>query len=108
MNASRRVLAGWPPAAPKLAPLLSIRRRLHSQSARATRSTPIHTNFLNLTVLQNHLCTPRPLTASPPLPCPNPHSLGAPPLRCDTAGALLPDAISCLGAFRTPAAGARG
>src|ERR1700730_7124141 len=39
---------------------------------------------------------------------PNSHRLFAAPRRCGTAGALAPDAISCLGAFRTPAAGARG
>src|SRR5215472_2267299 len=56
----------------------------------------------------NHLCTRLVLVSPAPVPCPNPHNRLAAPAPCGSAGAPPPDAISCLGAFRTPAAGARG
>jgi len=46
--------------------------------------------------------------AGSPVPRPNPHGLFAAPLPRGTSGALPPDAISCLGAFRPPVVGARG
>jgi hypothetical protein len=56
----------------------------------------------SLTALQNHPCTLRFLSLPLPLACPNPHSLFAAPLSRGAAFPIPPDAISCLGAFRTP------
>ena len=80
----------------------SIRTKLRSQIPRTAHSTFIRTNSLALAARQNRLCTSLFRSSPLPLACPNLHSLFVAPPSCGTEGPLPPDAISCLGAFRTP------
>src|ERR1700675_4449995 len=93
--------AGSPPAAPKLTSEHWIHQQSHYQSCRATRRSLVHTDARAhawpQTDHRNRFSPSFPRQA-PPL---NPHSARG------TAGAP-PPAISCLGAFRPPAARARG
>ena len=107
-NHDRTVFAGSSPATAGLAFMLSICRELHSQIPRTAHSASIRTNSLALTALQNHLCTRYFLRFPFPRACPNPHKRSCSSNPCGTAQALPLDAISCLGAFRTPAGGACG
>jgi hypothetical protein len=66
------VLAGLPPAVPKLGFILSIRTQLHSQSPGATHSALICTNLLihctaksSLHSSRSHPLTPVPVLKSP-------------------------------------------
>ena len=95
------ILAGSRPAAPaRIAPLDSAASRIANLvGQRALRSfTPARSPMLRGKPIVADRFGP---TSSSPTPRPNPHSARG------TAGAPLP-AISCLGAFRTPAATARG
>jgi hypothetical protein len=85
----------------------SICRELHSQSSRATNRAPICTGLFILTKAQKYLCSHRVPRSSASLACPNLHSLLAAPPSRGAAFPLPPDAIPCLGAFRTPASGAQ-
>jgi hypothetical protein len=65
-------------------------------------------DLLTLPIAQKHLSTLRTLTSPAPPTSRNLHSPLAAALSCGTAFPLPPDAISCLGAFQPPVAGARG
>jgi hypothetical protein len=68
------VLAGPPPAAVKLAFILSIRIQLHSHSPRPIHCRLIRTKLIIPTRPHNHLCISQSLTSSASLRSPNPHS----------------------------------
>jgi hypothetical protein len=102
-DSSRTTFAGLQPAAAKLAFIRSICRQLHSQSPRAACSAFTSTNRLIVPTPQKYLATRPSLTSSAPPACSNLHSLFAVAPSCGANGPLPPDAISCLGAFRTPA-----
>ena len=95
----------WPAPSrqrPRFAPVHQIGLRSHRQSPHTTmRSSsfaPTRSPLLRQKADRHKRSAP---TSSSHTPWPNPHSA------CGTAAAPLP-AISCLGAFRTPAARARG
>jgi hypothetical protein len=94
--------AGWWPAAPALAMHCSIRSRSLHQSRRRACSSPLVCSILTKEPRQTNCRVLSAATSSTPSPLSNPHSARG------TASALPPAAISCLGAFRTPAAAARG
>jgi hypothetical protein len=94
--------AGWWPAAPALAMHCSIRSRSLHQSRRRACSSPLVCSILTKEPRQTNCRVLSAATSSTPSPLSNPHSARG------TASALPPGAISCLGAFRTPAAAARG
>src|SRR3954454_5743970 len=95
------LLAGSQPAAPRLAPVHQIGPQSRRQSPHTPCAPLVRTDALTLTWQK----ADRHKRSAPPssshTPWPNPHSA------CGTAAAPLP-AISCLGAFRPPAARARG
>jgi hypothetical protein len=93
--------AGAPPATPTLASASSIRCQPHCQSSRTTRSPRVHPDALTFAIRQTDRSDPRRPTSSSHAPWLNPHSA------CGSAGAP-PTAISCLGAFWTPAASVGG
>ena len=95
------LLAGSQPAAPRLAPVHQIGPQSRRQSPHTPCAPLVRTDALTLTwqKADRHKRSAR--TSSSHTPWPNPHSA------CGTAAAPLP-AISCLGAFRPPAARARG
>src|ERR1700704_5129195 len=95
------LLAGSQPAAPRLAPVHQIGPQSRRQSPHTPCAPLVRTDAFPLTWQK----ADRQKRSAPPssshTPWPNPHSA------CGTAAAPLP-AISCLGAFRPPAARARG
>src|SRR6516164_9354161 len=103
------MLAGLPPAAAKLAVILSICKQLHSQSPRATYSALTRTDLLVLSIAPKHLSTRRALTSSAPPTSSNPHSRlrhcspAVPPAYC------LPTRFRALALFgrRSPERGLR-
>ena len=93
--------AGSLPAAPTIVPVCQIGPHSHRQSGRAPSDPRVCTNTDHRPPSQSdRVDRSRPTSFRPTLR-PIPHSA------CCTLRAL-PTAISCLGAFRTPAAGARG
>ena len=93
--------AGSLPAAPTIVPVCQIGPHSHRQSGRAPCDPRVCTNTYHRPPSQgDRVDRSRPTSFRPTLR-PIPHSA------CCTLRAL-PTAISCLGAFRTPAAGARG
>ena len=95
------LLAGSQPAAPRLAPVHQIGPQSRRQSPRTPCAPLVRTDALTLTWQKADRHKRSAPTSSSHTPWPNPHSA------CGTAAAPLP-AISCLGAFRPPAARARG
>src|SRR3981081_3992504 len=93
--------AGAPPATPTLASASSIPCHTRCQSSRTTRSPRVHPDALTFAIRQTDRSDPRRPTSSSHAPWLNPHSA------CGSAGAP-PTAISCLGAFWTPAASVGG
>src|SRR3954447_4651432 len=91
------LLAGSQPAAPRLAPVHQIGPQSRRQSPHTPCAPLVRTDALTLTwqKADRHKRSAPPPQSHPPWP--NPHSA------CGTAAAPLP-AISCLGAFRPPAA----
>jgi len=95
------LLAGSHPAAPRLAPVHQIGPQSRRQSPHTPCAPLVRTDALTLTWQKADRHKRSAQTSSSHTPWPNPHSA------CGTAAAPLP-AISCLGAFRPPAARARG
>ena len=95
------LLAGSQPAAPRLAPVHQIGPQSRRQSPHTPCAPLVRTDALTLTWQKADRYKRSAPTSSSHTPWPNPHSA------CGTAAAPLP-AISCLGAFRPPAARARG
>ena len=95
------LLAGSQPAAPRLAPVHQIGPQSRRQSPHTPCAPLVRTDALTLTWQKADRHKRSAPTSSSHTPWPNPHSA------CGTAAAPLP-AISCLGAFRPPAARARG
>jgi len=95
------LLAGSHPAAPRLAPVHQIGPQSRRQSPHTPCAPLVRTDALTLTWQKADRHKRSAPTSSSHTPWPNPHSA------CGTAAAPLP-AISCLGAFRPPAARARG
>jgi len=95
------LLAGSQPAAPRLAPVHQIGPQSRRQSPHTPCAPLVRTDALTLTWQKADRHKRSAQTSSSHTPWPNPHSA------CGTAAAPLP-AISCLGAFRPPAARARG
>ena len=95
------LLAGSQPAAPRLAPVHQIGPQSRRQSPHTPCASLVRTDALTLTWQKADRHKRSAPTSSSHTPWPNPHSA------CGTAAAPLP-AISCLGAFRPPAARARG
>ena len=95
------LLAGSQPAAPRLAPVHQIGPQSRRQSPHTPCAPLVRTAALTLTWQKADRHKRSAPTSSSHTPWPNPHSA------CGTAAAPLP-AISCLGAFRPPAARARG
>ena len=95
------LLAGSQPAAPRLAPVHQIGPQSRRQSPHTPCAPLVRTDALTLTWQKADRHKRSAPTSSSLTPWPNPHSA------CGTAAAPLP-AISCLGAFRPPAARARG
>jgi len=95
------LLAGSQPAAPRLAPVHQIGPQSRRQSPHTPCAPLVRTDALTLTLQKADRHKRSAPTSSNHTPWPNPHSA------CGTAAAPLP-AISCLGAFRPPAARARG
>jgi len=95
------LLAGSQPAAPRLAPVHQIGPQSRRQSPHTPCAPLVRTDALTVTWQKADRYKRSAPTSSSHTPWPNPHSA------CGTAAAPLP-AISCLGAFRPPAAGARG
>ena len=95
------LLAGSQPAAPRLAPVHQIGPQSRRQSPHTPCAPLVRTDALTLTWQKADRHKRSAPTSSSHTPWPNPHSA------CGTAAAPLP-AISCLGAFRPPAASARG
>jgi hypothetical protein len=97
-----------PPAAPKLALVPSIRIRPHCNRLVPHASRLLRSIFRPSSQSKPTapLVTPWHDPAQPPLQIPIVPA--APPGACGTAVAPPPDAISCLGAFRTPVGGAPG
>jgi len=95
------LLAGSQPAAPRLAPVHQIGPQSRRQSPHTPCAPLVRTDALTLTLQKADRHKRSAQTSSSHTPWPNPHSA------CGTAAAPLP-AISCLGAFRPPAARARG
>ena len=95
------LLAGSQPAAPRLAPVHQIGPQSRRQSPHTPCAPLVRTDALTLTLQKADRHKRSAPTSSSHTPWPNPHSA------CGTAAAPLP-AISCLGAFRPPAARARG
>ena len=91
------LLAGSQPAAPRLAPVHQIGPQSRRQSPHTPCAPLVRTDALTLTWQKADRHKRSAPTSSSHTPWPNPHSA------CGTAAAPLP-AISCLGAFRTPAA----
>ena len=95
------LLAGSQPAAPRLAPVHQIGPQSRRQSPHTPCAPLVRIDALTLTWQKADRHKRSAPTSSSHTPWPNPHSA------CGTAAAPLP-AISCLGAFRPPAARARG
>ena len=95
------LLAGSQPAAPRLAPVHQIGPQSRRQSPHTPCAPLVRTDALTVTWQKADRYKRSAPTSSSHTPWPNPHSA------CGTAAAPLP-AISCLGAFRPPAARARG
>src|SRR3954447_1591326 len=95
------LLAGSQPAAPRLAPVHQIGAQSRRQSPHTPCAPLVRTDALTVTWQKADRYKRSAPTSSSHTPWPNPHSA------CGTAAAPLP-AISCLGAFRPPAARARG
>jgi hypothetical protein len=95
------LLAGSQPAAPRLAPVHQIGPQSRRQSPHTPCAPLVRTDALTLTWQKADRHKRSAPTSSSLTPWPNPHSA------CGTAAAPLP-AISCLGAFRPPAARALG
>ena len=95
------LLAGSQPAAPRLAPVHQIGPQSRRQSPHTPCAPLVRIDALTLTWQKADRHKRSAQTSSSHTPWPNPHSA------CGTAAAPLP-AISCLGAFRPPAARARG
>ena len=95
------LLAGSQPAAPRLAPVHQIGPQSRRQSPHTPCAPLVRTDALTVTWQKADRHKRSAPTSSSHTPWPNPHSA------CGTAAAPLP-AISCLGAFRPPAARARG
>jgi hypothetical protein len=95
------LLAGSQPAAPRLAPVHQIGPQSRRQSPHTPCAPLVRTDALTLTWQKADRHKRSAPTSSSHTPWPNPHSASG------TAAAPLP-AISCLGAFRPPAARARG
>jgi len=95
------LLASSQPAAPRLAPVHQIGPQSRRQSPHTPCAPLVRTDALTLTWQKADRHKRSAPTSSSHTPWPNPHSA------CGTAAAPLP-AISCLGAFRPPAARARG
>src|SRR6195256_4240232 len=95
------LLAGSQSAAPRLAPVHQIGPQSRRQSPHTPCASLVRTDALTLTWQKADRHKRSAPTSSSHTPWPNPHSA------CGTAAAPLP-AISCLGAFRPPAARARG
>ena len=95
------LLPGSQPAAPRLAPVHQIGPQSRRQSPHTPCAPLVRTDALTLTWQKADRHKRSAPTSSSHTPWPNPHSA------CGTAAAPLP-AISCLGAFRPPAARARG
>ncbi len=95
------LLAGSQPAAPRLAPVHQIGPQSRRQSPHTPCAPLVRTDALTVTWQKADRYKRSAPTSSSHTPSPNPHSA------CGTAAAPLP-AISCLGAFRPPAARARG
>ncbi len=95
------LLAGSQPAAPRLAPVHQIGPQSRRQSPHTPCAPLVRTDALTLTWQKADRHKRSAPTSSSHTPWPNPHSA------CGTAAAP-PTAISCLGAFRPPAARARG
>src|SRR5271168_2596533 len=93
--------AGSLPAAPTIVPVCQIGPHSHRQSGRAPSDPSVCANTYHRPPSQSDRVDRSRPTSFRPTPRPIPHSAGC-TLRA------LPTAISCLGAFRTPAAGARG
>ena len=93
--------AGSPPAATKLASVLCIGPYRRRKSRRATCRPLVHPDALVLGSQQTHRGSRFCPTSSSPAPRLNPHS-------ARRTAAAPPTAISCLGAFPTPAARACG
>src|ERR1700704_2878733 len=94
------LLAGSQPAAPRLAPVHQIGPQSRRQSPHTPCAPLVRTDALTLTWQKADRHKRSAPTSSSHTPWPSPHSA------CGTAAAPLP-AISCLGAFRPPAARAR-
>jgi hypothetical protein len=95
------LLASSQPAAPRLAPVHQIGPQSRRQSPHTPCAPLVRTDALTLTLQKADRHKRSAPTSSSHTPWPNPHSA------CGTAAAPLP-AISCHGAFRPPAARARG
>ena len=95
------LLAGSQPAAPRLAPVHQIGPQSRRQSPHTPCAPLVRIDALTLTWQKADRHKRSAQTSSSHTPWPNPHSA------CGTAAAPLP-AISCLGAFRPPAARAPG
>src|SRR5258707_15680613 len=95
------LLVSSQPAAPRLAPVHQIGPQSRRQSPHTPCASLVRTDALTLTWQKADRHKRSAPTSSSHTPWPNPHSA------CGTAAAPLP-AISCLGAFRPPAARARG
>jgi hypothetical protein len=94
------ILAGSPPAAPKLTQVHQIGPQSRRQSGHPPCAPPVGTDVPTLALQKTDRRDRSCQTSARHTPWPNPHSTSG------TAG-IPPPAISCLGAFRPPATAAR-